>query len=174
MERHREAITADVPVEAFRLAPFPYLVLSLRGVIVHANEAAACMLCAPPNRLVGWPLYWFVSSDDRRAYLDFLHQCLHAPRASQTLKLRTDAATFSVSLRATRVQVERHEDVLLTAVEDLRSCAKPKKQSLPHRPSSSSAWQLATRSWPRQTPLYAPRLKSAAASSSSCVTRWKR
>jgi PAS domain S-box-containing protein len=54
--------------ELFEMAPDPYIVTDARGIIREANSAAARLLGAPHDRLLGSPLVAFVAGAERRAF----------------------------------------------------------------------------------------------------------
>jgi PAS domain S-box-containing protein len=62
--------------ELFNFAPDGYLVTDSRGVIQEANRAAAVLLSADQQRLVGLPLSAFVASRDIKAFMNGLTRLL--------------------------------------------------------------------------------------------------
>lgn len=59
--------------ELFELVPDGYLVTTLEGAIIEANQTAAQLLNVPQKYLVGKPLVVFVAPEERRKFYDKLN-----------------------------------------------------------------------------------------------------
>ena len=74
-------------VELYELSPLAYCSTSTQGQILQSNQAAASLLCQPPDALIGQYLLQYIYKQDQKIYTELRAQ-LAAPHAPASCQLR--------------------------------------------------------------------------------------
>ena len=91
--------------ELFEVAPYPYLVTNLAGIIGEANQSASGLFGIAPQSLIGKALAAYVAADDRARFRALLTAEPQDEAASTTaFKLRTRAGLLYADLKYSMVE----------------------------------------------------------------------
>src|SRR5262245_62027301 len=99
-------------------APFPYLILSPTGHILHANRAAVLLLGDHVSAIRGLPLIGLVPKREAAVFTQWLWQSRHEP-STVVLTLVPHGEEVDVRMMSDLARVENRV-LILVAIEDLR------------------------------------------------------
>jgi len=115
---HRKPELLEFAFELLNRAPFPYLILSLNGAILNANNAAVELLGEEIVAVPRLPLIALLSTQDGQAFGQWL-RCLRYERTSFLVTLRPRESAIEARLIPDLVR-NNDEVLVLLAIEDLR------------------------------------------------------
>src|SRR5215470_10798470 len=108
--------------ELFDFSPVAYVVLSTTGVISEANLATARLFGRERARILGTPLFLYVTQDERRALLDHLARARSSQVRVETVvhfEPKPGSTIPTLMMSAPAAVGHGHPPVMLTAIVDL-------------------------------------------------------